>query len=235
MTGRPEGNLLLSALPGEAQQRLSARLRLVSLSLGNILHEPGEATRDIYFPVDAVVSILYVTREGATAGLAMVGNEGLLGISSFMSGSSTPSRAVVQSPGNAYRLPGDVLIEEFRHLEETQHLLLLYTQSVITQIAQTVVCNRHHTIYQQLCRWLLLSLDRLQHNHVTTTQEMIAGILGVRREGVTLAAQKLQEDGIIEYGRGKITIPNRARLEQAACECYGVVRRETLRLLPYLK
>lgn len=234
MRGTPEGNHLLCALPGEVQQRLTPQLRLVNLSLGNILHEPGEATRDIYFPIDAVVSILYVTREGATAGLATIGNEGLVGISSFMSGSSTPSRALVQSPGNLYRLPGELLNEEFKRHGDAQHLLLLYTQSVITQIAQTVVCNRHHTIYQQLSRWLLFTLDRLPGNHVTITQEMIAGILGVRREGVTLAAKRLQEKGVIEYARGRITIPDRARLEQAACECYGVVKQETLRLLPYM-
>ena len=230
----PEVNYLLCALSNGVRKRLAPRLRLVNLPLGQILHEPGEATRDIYFPIDSVISIQYVTREGATAGLATIGNEGLLGISAFMSGSSTPSRAIVQSAGNAFRIPGELLSEEFIRDHEMQRLLLLYTQSVITHIAQTVVCNRHHTIYQQLSRWLLHTLDRLPENHVTTTQEMIAGILGVRREGVTLAAKKLQEEGLIDSARGRINIPDRAMLEQATCECYGVVRRETLRLLPYL-
>ena len=230
----PGVNHLLCALSDGALRRVTPKLRLVGLPLGHILHEPGEATRDIYFPIDAAISILYVTREGATAGLATVGNEGLLGISAFMSGSSTPSRAIVQSAGNAYRISAELLNKEFRQDDETQHLFLLYTQSVITQIAQTVVCNRHHTIYQQLSRWLLDTLDRLPTNHVTTTQEMIAGILGVRREGVTLAAKKLQEEGLIDHARGKISIPDRARLERATCECYGVVRGETLRLLSYL-
>lgn len=226
-------NHLLRALPEDVSSRLTSGLRLVNLSLGSILHEPGEITRDVYFPIDAVISILYVTREGATAGLATIGNEGFVGISAFMSGSSTPSRAIVQSAGNAYRMSGTQLSDEFRCDPETQRTLLLYTQSVMTQIAQTVVCNRHHTIYQQLSRWLLHTLDRLQENHVTTTQEMIAGILGVRREGVTLAAKKLQEEGLIDYARGRITIPDRRKLERATCECYGVVTRETLRLLPY--
>ncbi len=233
-TSRPAINLLLNAFPDDARQRLSPGLRLVHLSLDHILHESGETTKDVYFPTDAVLSILYVTREGATAGLTAVGNEGMLGLSAFMSGSSTPSRAIVQSAGNAYRVPAELLNREFMKNQEMQHLLLLYTQSLITQIAQTVVCNRHHTIYQQLSRWLLHSLDRLPDNQVMTTQEMIAGILGVRREGVTLAAKKLQEEGLIEYARGRITIPNRARLEKAACECYAVVKHETLRLLPYL-
>lgn len=233
-TSRSAVNQLLDALPDEVRQRLSPGLRLVPLSLGHILHEAGEATRDVYFPTDAVLSILYVTREGATAGLTTIGNEGMLGLSAFMSGSSTPSRTVVQSPGNAYRVPADVFTREFRRNEDMQHLLLLYTQSVMTQIAQTVVCNRHHTIYQQLSRWLLNTLDRLPDNQVTTTQEMIAGILGVRREGITLAAKKLQEEGLIDYARGRITVPSRGRLERAACECYAVVKQETQRLLPYL-
>ena len=234
-TSRPAINQLLYALPDEVRQGLTPGLRLVHLSLGHILHEAGETTRDIYFPTDAVVSILYVTREGATAGLTTIGNEGMLGLSAFMSGSSSPSRAVVQSAGNAYRVPAELLTREFMNNRDMQHLLLLYTQSVITQIAQTVVCNRHHTIYQQLSRWLLHSLDRLPDNRITTTQEMIASILGVRREGVTLAAKKLQEEGLIEYARARITIPDRERLEKAACECYAVVKQETLRLLPYLR
>lgn len=234
ITGKIEGNRLLYALPGEIQQRLAPNLRLVNLSSGTILHEPGEVNRDIYFPVDSILSLLHVTRDGATAGLATVGSEGLVGISSFMSGSSTPSRALVQSPGNAYRLYGKILNEEFKRDGETQRLMLLYTQSLITQIAQTVVCNRHHTIYQQLGRWLLLCLDRLQSDHIAITQEMIAGILGVRREGVTLAAKRMRNEGIIEYARGRITVPNRHWLERSTCECYAVIRRETLRLLPYL-
>lgn len=226
-------NYLLSAFPEETKQRLAPTMRLINLPLGHVLHKPGETTRDVYFPIDAVVSILYVTRDGATAGLATIGNEGFVGISAFMSGSSTPSRAIVQNAGAAYRIPAGQLNEEFKREDEVQRLLLFYTQSVITQIAQTVVCNRHHTIYQQLSRWLLFTLDRLSDNSVTTTQEMIAGILGVRREGVALAAKKLQEEGLIDCARGRITIPNRAKLEQATCECYGVVRQEALRLLPH--
>lgn len=230
----PGFSYLLDALPDEVRQRLSSKLRVVNLSLGNILHEAGETTKDIYFPIDAVITILYVTREGSTAGLTTVGNEGMLGLSAFMSGSSTPARSVVQSPGKAYRISAGLVNQEFERNHEMRHLLLLYTQSVITQVAQTVVCNRHHTIYQQLSRWLLHTLDRLPDNQITTTQEIIARILGVRREGVTLAAKKLQEEGLIDYARGRIAIPDRARLEHATCECYNVVRQETLRLLPYL-
>jgi len=233
-TAERNGNYLLDAFPGEVRQRLAPHLRLDNLPLGQILHEPGDTTREIYFPTDAVVSILYVTQDGATAALSTVGDEGMIGLSAFMSGSSTPGRAVVQTAGNAYRMPAELLAMEFRQDEEMQRTLLLYTQSVITQIAQTVVCNRHHTIYQQMSRWLLDTLDRRSGDQVITTQEMIAGILGVRREGVTLAAKKLQEEGLILYARGKITVPDRARLERATCECYGVVKRETLRLLPYL-
>lgn len=231
---KPETNHLFRFLPAAVRERLRPGLSLVDLPLGKVLHKPGEANRDIYFPIDAAVSILYVTREGTTAGLAMIGNEGLVGVSSFMSGSNSPHLALVHNPGNGYRLPGEMLNEAFGHDGDARRLLLLYTQSIITQIAQTVVCNRHHTIYQQLSRWLLLSLDRLPGNHVTSTQEMIAGLLGVRREGVTIAAKKLQEEGVIDYVRGKITVPDRARLEQSACECYSVVKRETLRLLPDL-
>lgn len=204
------------------------------LALGKVLYESGDALRHVYFPTDAIVSLLYVMESGASAEISVVGNEGLIGVALFMGGESTPSRAIVQSAGHAYRLPGQRLKDEFNRHGELLVLLLRYTQALITQMAQTAVCNRHHSIDQQLCRWLLLSLDRLPSNRLTMTQELIANMLGVRREGVTDAAGKLQKLGVIEYSRGRITVLNRPQLEQLSCECYAVVKKETDRLLPYL-
>ena len=229
----PQQNLLLAALPPDIQDRLFPSLERVTLPLGKVLYESGDTLRHVYFPTDSIVSLLYVMESGASAEISVVGNEGLIGISLFMGGESTPSRAIVQSAGSAYRLPGQQLKDEFNRHGELQHLLLRYTQALITQMAQTAVCNRHHTIDQQLCRWLLLSLDRLPNNQLTMTQELIANMLGVRREGVTEAAGKLQRAGVILYSRGKITVLDRPKLEHLSCECYAVVKRETDRLLPY--
>jgi len=226
-------NHLLAALPEDIQSRVFPRLEPVTLPLGKVLYESGDTLRHVYFPTDSIVSLLYVMESGASAEISVVGNEGLVGISLFMGGESTPSRAIVQSAGSAYRLPGQQLKDEFNRHGELQNLLLRYTQALITQMSQTAVCNRHHTIDQQLCRWLLLSLDRLPDNHLTMTQELIANMLGVRREGVTEAAGKLQRAGVIHYSRGQITVLDRPQLEQLSCECYAVVKRETDRLLPY--
>lgn len=226
-------NHLLAALPEDIQSRLFPTLEPVTLPLGKVLYESGDTLRYAYFPTDSIVSLLYVMESGASAEISVVGNEGVVGISLFMGGESTPSRAIVQSAGSAYRLPGRQLKDEFSRHGEFQNLLLRYTQALITQMSQTAVCNRHHTIDQQLCRWLLLSLDRLPDNRLTMTQELIANMLGVRREGVTEAAGKLQRAGVIHYSRGQITVLDRAKLEQLSCECYAVVKRETDRLLPY--
>ncbi|MDW5376416.1 Crp/Fnr family transcriptional regulator [Halomonas sp. HP20-15] len=228
-----EKNHLLAALPSEVKQRLSPRLEPVQLSLGQVLHEAGGALSHVYFPSDAIVSLLYVTENGASAEIAVVGNEGLVGIAVFMGGESTTNRAIVQSAGQALRLPVNQLKAEFNRHGEMLHLLLRYTQALITQMAQTAVCNRHHSIDQQLCRWLLLSLDRLPGNQLNMTQELIANMLGVRREGVTEAAGKLHRLGVIEYRRGHITVLDRPRLEQLSCECYAVVKKESDRLMPY--
>src|ERR1700732_4478050 len=228
----PHQNHLLAALPASDFQRLASHLELVPMKLGEVLYESGGQLRYVYFPTTAILSLLYVMEDGASAEIAIVGNEGILGISLFMGGESTPSRAVVQSAGHAFRLKAALLKNEFGRFGPTMHLLLRYTQALITQMAQTAVCNRHHSVDQQLCRWLLLSLDRLQTNELSMTQELIASMLGVRREGVTEAAGKLQKLGVIEYSRGKITVLNRSRLEQLCCECYDVVKRETDRLLP---
>ncbi len=233
-TPTPQQNHLLAALPAEVQGRLLPYLELVQLPLGKALYEPGDALRHIYFPTDCIVSLLYVMENGASAEIAVVGNEGLVGVALFMGGESTPSRAVVQSAGHAYRLLAQRLKDEFNRHGEMLLLMLRYTQSLITQMSQTAVCNRHHSIDQQLCRWLLLSLDRLPGNHLVMTQELIANMLGVRREGVTDAAGKLQKLGVIEYMRGQITVLDRHRLEQLSCECYAVVKKETDRLLPYV-
>ena len=230
---RPQHNRLLAALPLESQKRLFNHLELVSLPLGKVMYESGETMRYVYFPTDSIISLLYVMESGASAEISVVGNEGLVGIALFMGGESTPSRAIVQSGGQAYRLPGQRLKDEFNRHGEMLVLMLRYTQSLITQMAQTAVCNRHHSIDQQLCRWLLLSLDRLPNNKVTMTQELIANMLGVRREGVTEAAGKLQKLGVIEYRRGHITVLDRPRLEQLSCECYAVVKKESDRLLSY--
>jgi len=226
----PEQNHLLAALSSAERERLYPHLRLVSMPLGKALYEPGDVLRYVYFPVDAIVSLLYVLENGASAEIAVVGNEGLIGIALFMGGETTPSRAIVQSAGHAYRLPGTLIKDEFHRNGGLQLLLLRYTQSLITQMAQTAVCNRHHSVDQQLCRWLLLSLDRLASNELVMTQELIANMLGVRREGVTEAAGKLQKLGVIRYSRGRITVLDRPALEQLCCECYSVVKRESDRI-----
>ncbi|ALP61048.1 MULTISPECIES: Crp/Fnr family transcriptional regulator [Pseudomonas] len=230
----PLQNHLLAALTQEIQERLIPHLERVTLPLGKVLYESGDALRHVYFPTDAIVSLLYVMEDGASAEISVVGNEGLIGVAVFMGGESTPSRAIVQSAGHAYRLPGQKLKDEFNRHGEMLQLMLRYTQALITQMAQTAVCNRHHSIDQQLCRWLLLSLDRLPSNQLSMTQELIANMLGVRREGVTEAAGKLQKLGVIKYSRGHITVLDRPQLEALCCECYAVVKRETDRLLPYL-
>jgi CRP-like cAMP-binding protein len=229
----PHQNHLLDALPAADYDRIAGALELVPLKLGDVLYESGAKLRYVYFLTTAIVSLLYVMENGASAEIAIVGNEGLLGISLFMGGDSTPSRAVVQSAGHAFRLRSQLLKDEFGRFGPTMQLLLRYTQALITQMAQTAVCNRHHSLDQQLCRWLLLSLDRLQSNELAMTQELIANMLGVRREGVTEAAGKLQTTGLIRYRRGTITVLDRAGLEARVCECYQVVRKEFNRLLPY--
>jgi len=228
----PGQNHLLRALPAVESERLFPHLELVSMPLGNVLYESGTTLRHVYFPTTSIVSLLYVMEDGASAEIAVVGNEGMVGVALFMGGETTPSRALVQSAGFAYRLKGQVLKEEFHRATALQHLLLRYTQALLTQMAQTAVCNRHHSVDQQLCRWLLLSLDRLPSNKLSMTQELIANMLGVRREGVTEAAGKLQTDGLIRYSRGHITVLDRPRLERQCCECYQVVKREFDRLLP---
>ena len=230
----PLQNHLLAALPPDVQQRLFSHLELVPLPLGKVLYESGDKLRHVYFPTNSIVSLLYVMENGSSAEISVVGNEGIIGVALFMGGESTPSRAIVQSAGHAYRLLGRRLKAEFNFHSELQQLLLRYTQSLITQMAQTAVCNRHHSVDQQLCRWLLLSLDRLSGTQLNMTQELIANMLGVRREGVTDAAGKLQKQGVIEYSRGHITVLDRAKLELLSCECYAVVKKETDRLLPYL-
>jgi len=233
-TQTPLQNRLLAALPTEVQLPLLPFLERVPMPLGMVLYESGDTMRHVYFPADCIVSLLYVMEDGASAEISVVGNEGVIGVALFMGGLSTPSRAIVQSAGFAYRMPGQKLRDEFNAHGELMLLLLRYTQALITQMAQTAVCNRHHSIDQQLCRWLLLSLDRLSNNRLSMTQELIANMLGVRREGVTEAAGKLQRLGVIEYSRGHITVLDRPRLEALCCECYAVVKRETDRLQPYL-
>jgi CRP-like cAMP-binding protein len=212
---------------------MTPQMKLVPMELGKVLYESGDVLRNVYFPTDCIVSLLYVLQDGASAEISVVGNEGMIGIALFMGGETTPSRAIVQSAGFAYRLPGQLLKDEFHKDPDAQLLLLRYTQALITQMAQTAVCNRHHSVDQQLCRWLLLSLDRLTSNQLTMTQELIANMLGVRREGVTEAAGKLQKLGVIHYNRGKITVVDRPKLESLCCECYAVVKKETDRLLPW--
>ena len=227
----PRDNHILDALPAEERDRLFPHLSFVSMPLGRAVYESGETLKHIYFPTDSIVSLLYVMKDGASAEIAVVGNEGAIGVALFMGGETTPSRAIVQSAGSAYRLDRKRLKLEFNRHGQMLHLLLRYTQSLITQMAQTAVCNRHHSVNQQLCRWLLLSLDRLRSNELKMTQELIANMLGVRREGVTAAAGELQKAGVIRYRRGKITVLDRAKLEQLSCECYSVVKKETDRLL----
>ena len=233
-TFSPRQNHLLAALPAAIQARLFPLLERVKMPLGQVLYESGDALRHVYFPADCIISLLYVMEDGASAEISVVGNEGLIGVAVFMGGESTPSRAIVQSAGFAYRMSGQRLKDEFNLHGELLMLMLRYTQSLITQMAQTAVCNRHHSIDQQLCRWLLLSLDRLPDNRLTMTQELIANMLGVRREGVTEAAGRLQKEGVIEYHRGHITVLDRLKLEDLCCECYAVVKKETDRLLPYV-
>jgi CRP-like cAMP-binding protein len=229
----PKQNHLLAALPAVDYARLLPDLELIPMPLGWAVYEPGSEMGYLYFPTTSIVSLLYVMENGSSAEIAITGNEGLVGISLFMGGESTPSRAVVQSAGNGYRLKASILKREFALGGELQHLALRYTQALITQMSQTAVCNRHHALDQQLCRWLLLSLDRLPGDELMMTQELIANMLGVRREGVTEAAGKLQEDGLIKYSRGHITVLDRPKLEKRVCECYAVVKKEIDRLLPY--
>jgi CRP-like cAMP-binding protein len=227
----PEQNHLLAALPAAEFDRLAPHLELVAMPLGEALYESGGRLPHVYFPITSIVSLLYVMKDGASAEIAVVGNEGILGISLFMGGETTPSRAVVQSAGHGYRLKAALLKHEFQRAGPVMDLLLRYTQALITQMAQTAVCNRHHSVDQQLCRWLLLSLDRLSTSELTMTQELIANMLGVRREGVTEAAGDLQRAGVIRYSRGRITVLDRKKLERDACECYAVVKNEFDRLL----
>jgi CRP-like cAMP-binding protein len=227
----PRQNHILAALPAADYERLLPHLELVPLKLGAALYESGSAQGYVYFPTDSIVSLLYVMEDGSSAEIAVVGHEGVVGIALFMGGETTPSRAVVQSAGGAYRLRARMIKAEFGLGGEVQHLLLRYTQALITQMAQTAVCNRHHAVEQQLCRWLLLSLDRLPTNELTMTQELIANMLGVRREGVTEAAGKLQAEGLINYSRGRITVLDRPGLEARVCECYLVVKHEYDRLM----
>ena len=229
----PKQNHLLAALPAADYERLLPNLELIAMPLGWAVYEAGGQLGYLYFPTTSIVSLLYVMQSGASAEIAITGNDGLVGIALFMGGESTPSRAVVQSAGNGYRLKASILKREFALGGHLQQLALRYTQALITQMAQTAVCNRHHAVDQQLCRWLLLSLDRLQGNELVMTQELIANMLGVRREGVTEAAGKLQADGLIQYSRGHIEVLDRAGLEKRVCECYGVVKKELDRLLPY--
>ena len=226
----PVENKLLKALPEESKSKLFPQLRLTELPLGKILYSAGQDISAVYFPTDSIVSLVSSMADGSTAEISVVGNEGLVGIAVFMGGESAPNRAIVQSAGFAYRLPAALLRKEFNDNQIVRMLLLRYTQALIAQMAQTAVCNRHHSIDQQLCRWLLLSLDRLSTNNLTMTQELIANMLGVRREGVTEAAGKLQKLGVITYKRGHITVTNREKLEALCCECYAVVKNETDRL-----
>jgi len=228
----PKTNRLLFALPETEWSRWQQQLELVELPLGLVLYESGSQMGHVYFPTTAIISLLYVLENGASAEIAVVGNEGLVGVSLFMGGETTPSRAVVQSAGHGFRLRADLMIDEFNRAGPVLHLLLRYTQALITQMAQTAVCNRHHSLDQQLCRWLLLSLDRLRGSEVVMTQELIANMLGVRREGVTEAALKLQASGLIRYARGHISVLDRPGLELRTCECYAVVKKEYDRLLP---
>jgi len=226
-------NHLLALLPQNLKDQIYPQLREVKLSLGEEVYAAGQEVKYVYFPIDSIISLLYVMLDGASAEISVVGREGIVGIAVFMGGESTPSRAVVQSAGTAYRLPAAELKRQFNADANFRVLMLRYTQALITQMAQTAVCNRHHTIDQQLCRWLLLSMDRLPTSQLTMTQELIANMLGVRREGVTEAAGKLQNAGVISYQRGKITVINRSKLEQLSCECYAVVKQETDRLAAY--
>lgn len=228
----PKNNHLLNSLPVDEYQRLCSYLEWIEMPLGKVLYESGGILNYAYFPIDCIVSLLYILEDGSSAEIAVVGNDGIIGIALFMGGSTMPNRAIVQSAGYAYRLKVQDIMREFNLHGEMLHVLLRYTQALITQMAQTAVCNRHHSVDQQLCRWLLLSLDRLPSNQLTMTQELIANMLGVRREGVAVAAGKLQKAKLIDYNRGHITILNRHGLEERVCECYQVVKTEYDRLFP---
>ncbi len=228
----PRHNRLLAALPRTEWTRWLAHMELVDMPLGKVLYESGRTLTHVYFPTTAIISLLYVMEDGASAEIAVVGHDGVVGISLFMGGESTTSRAVVQSAGQGFRLKASLMMQEFNRAGPVMHLLLRYTQALITQMAQTAVCNRHHSLDQQLCRWLLLSLDRLPSNELVMTQELIANMLGVRREGVTEAAGDLHKAGLIRYQRGHITVLDRPKLEKRTCECYAVVKKEYDRLLP---
>ena len=223
-------NQLLAAMPEAEWKRWLPEIEAIDMPLGHVLYEPGSTLSHVYFPTTAIISMLYVLENGASAEIAVVGNEGLIGISLFMGGESTPSRAVVQSAGKGYRLPAQAMKDEFNRGGAVMHLLLRYTQALITQMSQTAVCNRHHSLDQQLCRWLLLSLDRLEGSELVMTQELISNMLGVRREGVTEAALQLQSAGLIKYSRGRISVLNRPGIEKRSCECYAVVKKEYDRL-----
>ncbi|WP_299764402.1 Crp/Fnr family transcriptional regulator [Ramlibacter sp.] len=234
-TPDPRQNWLLAALAEPEWQRLLPHLEPVAMALGDVLYEPGGKLSHVYFPATAIVSLLYVMENGASAEIAVVGNEGLIGISLFMGGGSTSSQAMVQAAGTGFRLKASLLMAEFNRGGPVLHLLLRYTQALITQMAQTSVCNRHHAVDQQLCRWLLLTLDRLHSSQLVMTQELLSTILGVRRASITEAAGQLQRDGLIRYERGRISVLDRAALEQRSCECYAVVKKEYDRLLPDIK
>ena len=231
ISNSPNQNHLIAALPTAEFERLAPHLELIAMPLGQVLHESGGKLQHVYFPTTAIVSLQYIIESGASAEIAGVGNEGILGISLFMGGETTPSRAVVQTGGHGYRLKAQLMMQEFNRAGVMMRLLLRYTQALLTQMAQTAVCNRHHSVEQQLCRWLLLTLDRLSLNELTMTQELIASMLGVRREGVTEAAGHLQHAGFIRYRRGHITVLGRSGLESRVCECYAVVKKEFDRLL----
>jgi CRP-like cAMP-binding protein len=231
----PRDNWLLAALAQAEWDRFATHLQPVTLPLGSVLYDPGTTPSHVFFPTTAIVSLLYVMEDGASAEIAVVGNEGLVGISLFMGGHSTSSQAVVQAAGEGFRLDARVMLQEFNRSGAVMHLLLRYTQALITQMAQTSVCNRHHSLDQQLCRWLLLSLDRLHSNELVMTQELLSHILGVRRASISDAAGRLQKDGLIRYERGRIAVLDRPALEQRSCECYAVVKKEYERLLPDIK
>lgn len=229
----PKKNHLLGAIPRAEWARFAPNLTPVVLRLGDVLHESGTSQPYVYFPTDSIISLLYVMENGASAEIAIVGNEGLVGVALFMGGATMPSRAIVQSAGQGFRMKGKFIRDEFGRAGPVQQLFLRYTQALLTQMSQTAVCNRHHSVDQQLCRWLLMSLDRLASPEVVMTQELIASMLGVRREGVTEAAGKLQRADVIQYSRGRIRVLDRPKLETMACECYGFVRKEFARLLPW--
>ena len=227
----PNQNFLLDALPADVLERISPHLELIPMPLGQVVYESGGQLQYVYFPTTAILSLHYIMESGASSEIAGVGNEGVLGVSLFMGGISTPSRATVQTAGSGYRMKGRQMVEEFNRAGPMMRLMLRYTQALMTQMSQTAVCNRHHSVAQQLCRWLLLTLDRLPSNELTMTQELIASMLGVRRESITETAVILQREGLISYRRGHITVINRAGLEAQSCECYGVVKKEFHRLL----